>query len=120
AGRKVALYVLLGEHAVSSDGQLVEGKTPDLDADEALHLVAELEKHFADLPLEALGQDDLEGARSDPVNVLHPGETLLDGDALFHLRREGEIEFAVERDDVGFAHFGGGMGQALGQVAVVG
>ena len=32
----------------------------------------------------------------------------------------GEIEFAIERDDVGFSHLGGGMGQALGEVAIVG
>src|SRR5277367_4968699 len=79
-GREVALHVVPGENAMLSDEQIVEGKRPDLDADEALHFVTELEKHFADLPLQALGQDDLEGARSDPVNVLHPGETFLDAD----------------------------------------
>ncbi len=101
-------------------GKSFDRQGTDLDANEPFDFVPQPVKHFANLALESLGQDYLQTARSNAENLFHPREAFLDGKAFLHLRREGEVEFAVERDDVGLPHFRRGMRQALGEIAVVG
>jgi hypothetical protein len=90
-----------------------------LHANQPSHFIAAPEKHLANLPLEPLRQDHLHRARPDPEKFLHPRKTLLDGKTLPHLRRQGEIELLVQRDDVGLAQLARRMRQPLGEVAVV-
>ena len=109
---------------------LVEDQWTVADAANLLHEVADFLEHFAQLAVAALDENhfipgivalaDLADAGRRGANLFRAGLPALNGDA-----RAQQVEFGFAGNpghfhQIGFFHAGGGAGQAVGQLAVIG
>jgi hypothetical protein len=90
------------------------------DSEEFEDLVAELVAHMSDLSFEALLQDDSETVVGQGVHIHGPGEPAFDPDSAQHFFPVLDLEGFVEGDLVFLIDVAAGMGEGVGEVAVVG
>ena len=94
-------------------------QSSDANADEALHFVANLIKHAANLAIDALAQDHAHSGWLGRLNFLEPGALPVEHDPAEELRRESWIPRTVESDLVFLLDFVTRMGESLREVAVI-
>ena len=108
------------EYLAGAGFEVAAPEGADADADEFLDPQAHAGEHLADLAFEALFEDDAGAACREAADVFGLGLAFGDAESLEELDEDGVVEVLVECDPVFFFDAVGGVGERLGQYAVVG
>ena len=108
------------EHAPFAWAETIEPDGADADAPEAFDLIAAVIHHQADLPFDALEEDDSESVGAFHRDALHFCASAFDVESAEKFFAVGGFEGSVEEDLVFLFDFVAWMGECEGEIAVVG
>lgn len=100
--------------------QIPESQPADSNSNQLFHFVPNFVKHPSNLAINSLPQDSPQSCRFDQMHGIYSGALAVEHNALMQFRRERRIPGAIERHLIFFFDFVSGMGETLGQVAIVG
>jgi len=95
-------------------------QTADPGSDQFLHLVSDLVKHPANLPVDALPEDNPEPRRFNRVHLIDSRSLPIEHHAAGQFGRERRVPGTIQGYFIFFFDFVARMGQTLREVAVVG
>ena len=98
--------------------QIAEAEIPDARANQPLHFVADLVKHSADLPVQALLQHDAQPVGTKLLQTRQARSVAVEKNAATQLLGEFRVPKFLERHLVFLLHLVARMGQPLGQITV--
>ena len=99
--------------------EIAETQTTDPRSDQLLHLITQFVKHPANLPVDALAQNDADPCRLDRIHFFDPRSLTIEHHAADQFRRERRIPWAIERHLIFLFDFVARMSETLRQVAVI-
>lgn len=100
--------------------QIAETQPADPGADQLFHFVSEFVKHPANLPVNALAQDDTNPGRLNRRDFFDPRSLPIEDHAARQFRGERRIPRAIERHFVFLLDLVAGMSETLSQLAIIG
>jgi hypothetical protein len=103
-----------------SPWQIPQTQASDPGPDKFLHLIANLVKHPANLPVDALPEDNLKACSLYRMDLVDSSALSVEHHAIDQFPREGRIPGMIQGDLIFLFDFVARMGEALRQVAVVG
>ena len=99
--------------------QIAQAQMTNARANQLFHLVAEREKHPANLPVNSLTQDNANTGGPDDVHIFDSRPLSIEHDSAPQFQRETRVPRPVQRHFVFLFHFVTRMREALREVAVI-
>jgi hypothetical protein len=100
--------------------QISKPHRADAGTNQAFHVVADCEKHAANLAIDALSQDDPQSCRRDGIQPRNLRTLPVEENTAQQFRGERRIPWSIQRHFVFFLDLLARMNELLGELAVIG